>query len=152
MTSMTPQGASEGELPAWRRRVARVCLAIAAVIGFLMLLALPMDAWILAGRREEHMSLAILLAVVIASLWAWLALGRRGPTGQRLAWVLGAYSAITAGTKAVGFAGLPESQRSSDLISALVISGAMVVALMVAALVCIPSRRFREVDSTMHVV
>jgi len=125
---------------------------IAATLGSLMLSALPMDAWVLAGRREEHISLAVLLAVVIASIWAFVALGRRRQSGQRLAWGLGAYAVLMAGSKAFAFAGLPVSQRSSDMIIALIFSGVMFVALIVAALVCLPARRSRKADSIAHAV
>src|SRR5688572_22477796 len=98
--------ANARELAPWRRRVARLCLVIAAIVGSLMLSALPMAAFALAGRREEHISLAVLLAVVMASIWAYVALGRRRRSGQRLAWGLGAYAMLMATSKVVAFAGL----------------------------------------------
>ena len=140
------------ELSSARRRVARLALTVAAFVGFLMLSAFPMDAWVLASPGEEQIAFAVMLVVVVASIWAHVALARRRPYGQTLALVLGAYALVMIVRRAIEVARLPAWHSDSVLVGSLVVSGVMLVALLVAALVCVPVPRSGERDSAAPAV
>ncbi len=119
---------------------------VAAILSCLMLSALPMDAFVLKGQREDHIALALLATVAVTCIWAFVALGRGRRAGLLLTWGLAAYAAVMLGSKAIAFGGLPPLQRSSVMIGGLVVSGVMFLALIVAGLACLPRGRAGKAD------
>ena len=134
------------ELSSPRRRVARLALTLAAIVGFLMLSAFPTDAWMLSSSRAEQISFAVMLGVVVTSIWAHVAIARRRPYGRTLALALGMYALVMIVRRGVALARLPGWSDDSVLVGALIASGAMFSALIVAAVVCLPVPRARETD------
>jgi endonuclease/exonuclease/phosphatase (EEP) superfamily protein YafD len=128
-----------------------VSLTVGAIVGFLIFSSLPVDAWVLAGSRDEQITFAILLMVVIVSIWAHVALARRRPYGRILALGLGIYACVMAANQAVAFArrGVPSD---ASLLASLAIGGTMLAALIVGALACLPGSRARGDDLNVPAV
>lgn len=135
------------ELSSLRRRVARLALTVAAIVGFLMLSAFPMDAWMLSSSHAEQISVAVMLGVVVTSIWAHVAIARRRPYGRPLAVALGMYALLMIVLRGVALARAPGWSDDSVLVGSLIVSGAMFAALIVAAVVCLPAPGARENDA-----
>jgi hypothetical protein len=135
------------ELSSSRLRVARLALTVAPIVGFLMLSAFPTDAWMLSSSRAEQISFAVMLGVVVTSIWAHVAIARRRPYGRTLAVVLGMYALLMMVRRGVALARVPGWSDDSVLAGSLIVSGAMFAALIIAAVVCLPIPRARENDA-----
>ncbi len=132
------------ELPTWRRRVARLGLTVAAIIDFLMLMALPMDAFVFAGAPEEHVALVVLVLVLIGTIWGHVALARRRPYGRVIALALAAYALVMVIRRGFALASMQAWADESILVGSLLVSGVMCAGLIAAGLACLPRPAPRE--------
>jgi hypothetical protein len=136
------------ELSPVRRRIARLALTVAAIVSCFMLSALPMDVWVLAGSGKEQIAFAVLLAVVVGSIWAHVGIARRRPYGPPLVLALGAYALVMIVYRAIQLTRLPVWISDSVLVGAMVVSGALFFALLVAAVACVPAPRSADQDNS----
>ncbi len=106
----------------------------------LMLLAFPMNVWRLAAERQIQTRFVVLWAVVLLTLWAQVAVARRHRIGRLLAGALGAYAVIMLVFRARELAGVPRAALEPLALASLAFGGSFLVALLVAAVACLPLR------------
>jgi len=121
-----------------QRRIVRIAMTVATVLGILMLAALPMDVWMLSGPREERIVLVVLGLVVLSTMWAHVAIARRRPHGRVLAIGLGIYALAMVARRGAELARAPGWTDNSTTVGSAVVSGAMFAVLLIAAIVCLP--------------
>ena len=119
-----------------RRRTARVSLAYASCLGILMLLGMPREAWVFGASKGDQATFVVILAVVAASIWTNVALGRRRPYARRVAMLLGVYALVQLVTRGPAIYGYAQRLDDPFMRWTFAFTFGYFLALLVAGLAC----------------